>query len=80
MLTIHLVEPFLHEHRNSRFIGGSCLQTLPASRHLPSSRGGENILDDLSKLMTAINTDDLDTDRTRALLDAILNKQPDEVI
>ena len=36
------------------------LQGLPASRHLPSGRGGKNLLDDLSKLMTAVNADNFD--------------------
>ncbi|PZC90098.1 hypothetical protein A1F95_09792 [Pyrenophora tritici-repentis] len=37
----------------------SALQTLPASRHLPSTRGGKNLLEDLSRLMTAVNTDEI---------------------
>lgn len=36
------------------------LQRLPASRHLPSGRGGKNLLDDLSNLMLAVNADDFD--------------------
>jgi hypothetical protein len=58
----------------------SALQTLPASRHLPSSRGGKNLLDDLSKLMTAVNADDFDIERILPLLQAILRKEPDIVI
>jgi hypothetical protein len=58
----------------------SALQTLPASRHLPSSRGGKNLLDDLSRLMTAVNADKFDVERILPLLQAILRKEPDIVI
>jgi hypothetical protein len=58
----------------------SALQTLPASRHLPSSRGGKNLLEDLSRLMTAVNADDFDIERILPLLQAILHKEPDNVI
>ncbi|PVH91134.1 hypothetical protein DM02DRAFT_664311 [Periconia macrospinosa] len=58
----------------------SALQTLPASRHLPSHRSGKNLLDDLSKLMTAVNADDFDIDQIVPLLKAVLNKESDEVI
>jgi hypothetical protein len=58
----------------------SALQTLPASRHLPSSRGGKNLLDDLSKLMTVVNADDFDIERILPLLQAILRQEPDRLI
>ncbi|KAF1934996.1 hypothetical protein EJ02DRAFT_507271 [Clathrospora elynae] len=58
----------------------SALQTLPASRHLPSSRGGKNLLKDLSRLMTAVNANDFDIKRILPLLQAILDKEPDRVI
>jgi hypothetical protein len=58
----------------------SGLQTLPASRHLPSTRGGKNLLEDLSSLMTAVNHNDLDIERILPLLQAILSKKPDNVI
>ncbi|KAF2623840.1 hypothetical protein BU25DRAFT_433900 [Macroventuria anomochaeta] len=53
---------------------------LPASRLLPSKRGDGNLLDDLLSLNLAVNRNNLDTARIRPLLDAVLDKQPDEVI
>ncbi|KAF2843943.1 hypothetical protein T440DRAFT_523872 [Plenodomus tracheiphilus IPT5] len=58
----------------------SALQTLPASRHLPSTRGGKNLLEDLSRLMTAVNADDFDIERILPLLRAALRKESDNVI
>ncbi|KAF2844440.1 hypothetical protein T440DRAFT_353928, partial [Plenodomus tracheiphilus IPT5] len=58
----------------------STLQTPPASRHLPSTRGGKNLLEDLSRLMTAVNADDFDVERTLPLLQATLRKESDNVI
>jgi hypothetical protein len=58
----------------------SALQTLPASRHLPSSRGGKNLLDDLSKLMTAVNADNFEIERITPLLKAVLSKESDDAI
>ncbi|KAF1357805.1 hypothetical protein EJ07DRAFT_22177, partial [Lizonia empirigonia] len=58
----------------------SALQTLPASRHLPSTRGGKNLLEDLSRLMTAVNADDFDVDRILPLLQATLREESDDVI
>jgi hypothetical protein len=58
----------------------SALQTLPASRHLPSTRGGKNLLEDLSRLMTAVNADDFDVERILPLLQATLRKESDNVI
>lgn len=56
------------------------LQGLSATRRLPSCRGGKNLLDDLSKLMTAVNADSIDAERVLPLLQAVLSRAPDEVI
>ncbi|KAF2241862.1 hypothetical protein BU26DRAFT_171586 [Trematosphaeria pertusa] len=56
------------------------LQILPASRCLPSKKGSENLLHDLARLNIAMISDIIDTARVKPLLDAVLNKQPDEVI
>jgi hypothetical protein len=56
------------------------LQGLLASRHLPSCRGGKNLLDDLSKLTTAVNADDFNAERLTPLLQAAFCKEPNEVI
>ncbi|KAI1524152.1 hypothetical protein PtrSN001C_011160, partial [Pyrenophora tritici-repentis] len=58
----------------------SALQTLKASRHLPSSRGGKNLLEDLSRLMTTVNADEFDVDRILPLLQATLRKESDDII
>jgi hypothetical protein len=58
----------------------TALQNLPACRHLPSTRGGMNLLEDLLRLMTAVNADDLDVERILPLLQAILRKESDNVI
>ncbi|KAI1584778.1 hypothetical protein PtrCC142_012217, partial [Pyrenophora tritici-repentis] len=50
------------------------------SRHLPSSRGGKNLLEDLSRLMTAVNADEFDVDRILPLLQATLRKESDDII
>lgn len=55
-------------------------QSLPASRHLPSSRGGKSLLDDLSKLIVAVIADDFDIERIIPLLQAVLSKESDYVI
>lgn len=55
-------------------------QTLPASRHLPSNRGGKSLLDDLSKLIVAVIADDFDIDRIIPLLQAVLSKESDYFI
>ncbi|MCJ1348508.1 hypothetical protein MMC31_006740 [Peltigera leucophlebia] len=56
------------------------LQGLPASRHLPSSCGGKNLLDDLLKLTSAVNDDDFDIEQIIPLLKAVLSKESDYVI
>ncbi|KAF1365192.1 hypothetical protein EJ07DRAFT_150724 [Lizonia empirigonia] len=56
------------------------LQSLPASRLLSSRRGNIPIRSDLLSLSSAILSGSFDTARLSPLLDAVLNKQPDEVI
>jgi hypothetical protein len=56
------------------------LQGLPASRHLRSNRGGKNLLEDLSKLMTAVNADNFEIERITPLLKAVLSKESDDTI
>ncbi|KAF1357341.1 hypothetical protein EJ07DRAFT_29519, partial [Lizonia empirigonia] len=58
----------------------STLQTLPASRHLPSNRVGKNLRDDLSKIAIAVNADYLDIKRAAPLLKAVLASESDYVI
>ncbi|KAF2844618.1 hypothetical protein T440DRAFT_523364 [Plenodomus tracheiphilus IPT5] len=58
----------------------SFLQTLPASRYLPSKNGSKNLFHDLLRLNSAVSSDEFDIDRIKPLLDAVLTKQPDEVI
>lgn len=58
----------------------SALQVLAASRQLPSSRGGIDLLDDLSRLLSAVIFGDFDIERIIPLLKAVLGKEPDEVI
>src|SRR5207248_7926042 len=47
---------------------------------LPSKRGNNDLLGDLWWLSSAIYSDNFDAARIRHLLDAVLNKEPDEVI
>ena len=56
------------------------LQSLPASRLLSSRRGNIPIRNDLLLLCSAILSGSFDTTRISPLLDAVLNKQHDEVI
>ena len=56
------------------------IQGLPASRHLPSGRGGKSLFDDVSKLMVAVIADDFDIERIIPLLQAVLSKESDYVI
>ncbi|KAF2105230.1 amidase signature domain-containing protein [Lophiotrema nucula] len=53
---------------------------LPGSQYLPSKKGSMNLLSDLSRLILVLDSDIIDTARVKPLLDAVLNKQPDEVI
>ncbi|KAH8696886.1 hypothetical protein GQ44DRAFT_779472 [Phaeosphaeriaceae sp. PMI808] len=56
------------------------LQSLPASRSLPSKRGNTALFNDLLSLNSAIFSDNLDTARIKPLLEAVLKNEPDEVI
>jgi hypothetical protein len=56
------------------------LQSLPTSRSLPSKRGNTALFNDLLSLNSAIFSGSFDTARVKPLLDAVLSKQPDEVI
>jgi hypothetical protein len=44
------------------------------------TRGGKNLLEDLSRLTTAVNADGFDVDRILPLLQASLRKESDNVI
>src|SRR6266568_2013270 len=56
------------------------LQSLPASRSLPSKRGNKDLLGDLLSLYSTIYANNFDTAWTRPLLDAVLNNEADEII
>jgi len=56
------------------------LQSLPASRLLPSNSGNKILLSDLLRLNSAVISDDFDIERFLPLLNAIFRIQPDEVI
>lgn len=56
------------------------LQGLSASQRLLSSRGGKNLLDDLSELTLAVNANDFDIERIISLLKAVLSKKSHYVI
>lgn len=55
-------------------------QCLLDSHHLPSSRGGKNLLDDLSKLMSAVSADGFGIEQIIPLLKAVLSKESDDVV
>ncbi|KAH7111261.1 hypothetical protein B0J11DRAFT_192449 [Dendryphion nanum] len=56
------------------------LQSLDIVQALPSQRGNGDLLHDLASLYLSIVSDSFDNARVEPLLDAILNKQPDEAI
>ncbi|KAF1994258.1 hypothetical protein P154DRAFT_502141 [Amniculicola lignicola CBS 123094] len=56
------------------------LQSLLASRSLPSKRGNTALFNDLLSLNSAIFSGNLDTARIKPLLEAVLNKEPNDVI
>ncbi|KAH8743581.1 hypothetical protein F5883DRAFT_40734 [Diaporthe sp. PMI_573] len=56
----------------------SALQTLRASRLLRSSGSSKNLFSDLSRLNSAVNSDDLDLDRIKPLLKAALADDSDD--
>lgn len=58
----------------------AALVGLPASRHLPSIRGDKNLRTDLSRVLVAVDANDLDIERIIPLLKAVLSKEPDNVI
>ena len=58
----------------------SALQALSAARSLPSRNPGKTLFNDLLKLNEVVTSDSFDDKRIRPLLDAVLNKQPDEVV
>lgn len=49
----------------------------PASRHLPSQTGHGNLLQDISKLIPALASNTVHSDRIKPLLHAVLDNQPD---
>lgn len=58
----------------------SALQILPASLRMPSKRGNKKIYCDIENLVSAIVSKCYNLDRFKPLTDAVLSKQPDEVI
>jgi hypothetical protein len=56
------------------------LQSLEVVQALPSQRGNRDLLNDLAPLYLSIVSDSLETARIKPLLNAVLNKQPDEAI
>ncbi|KAJ6279021.1 hypothetical protein J3E71DRAFT_368428 [Bipolaris maydis] len=58
----------------------SALQILPAARLLPSKTGGKHLFSNLSKLHSAISSDDFDLERIRPLWNAVLKNESDDVI
>ncbi|KAK3897955.1 dual serine/threonine and tyrosine protein kinase, partial [Staphylotrichum tortipilum] len=58
----------------------STLQLLPVARLLPSNIGGGTLRSDLSKLNSAVNSDDFDLDRIKPLLTAALADHLDDVL
>ncbi|KAK7421733.1 hypothetical protein QQZ08_009821 [Neonectria magnoliae] len=66
------------ELQNLAFSLLSALQVLPIVRHLRSNSGGRNLLSDILKLISALNSDDFDLDRIKPLLKAALAEDPDD--
>jgi hypothetical protein len=58
----------------------SALQILPAFRLLCSSNGGKNLFSDLSRLNSIVNSDGFDIEHIEPLLQAVLSKEPDDLI
>ncbi|KAH7025306.1 uncharacterized protein B0I36DRAFT_417596 [Microdochium trichocladiopsis] len=56
------------------------LQSLRISRLLRSSGSGKNLLSDLSRLNSAVNSDDFDLNRIKPLLNAALTDDPDDAV
>ncbi|KAF1346338.1 hypothetical protein EJ07DRAFT_169927 [Lizonia empirigonia] len=58
----------------------SALQILPAARALPSKTGGRYLFSDLSKLNSAVSSDDFDLEQIRPLWNAVLKNESDHII
>lgn len=56
------------------------LQSLPASRILPSTTGRGTLLTELSGLVPVIESSEFDAERIVPLLRVVVNKEPDEII
>ncbi|KAH7016041.1 uncharacterized protein B0I36DRAFT_425519 [Microdochium trichocladiopsis] len=56
------------------------LQSLRISRLLRSSGSGKNLLSDLSRLNSAVNSDDFDLNSIKPLLNAALTDDPDDAV
>ncbi|KAH7016034.1 uncharacterized protein B0I36DRAFT_41579 [Microdochium trichocladiopsis] len=56
------------------------LQSLRISRLLRSSGSGKNLLSDLSRLSSAVNSDDFDRNSIKPLLSAALANNPDDAV
>ena len=70
----------LVELRNLLFDLIPTLSGLPAARSLPSKHGNRNLLSDLLTLNSAVNSDNVDIERIKPLLQAVLNDEPDDLI
>jgi hypothetical protein len=58
----------------------NALQSLDVVQAFPSQRGNRDLFGDLLSPSSAPYSDNADTVRAKPLLDAVLSKQPDEVI
>ncbi|KAH6876701.1 hypothetical protein B0T10DRAFT_196376 [Thelonectria olida] len=56
------------------------LQGLRVSRLLRSASGGKNLFSDLSTLGSSVNSNDVDLDRIKPLLNAVLADDPDDAL
>jgi hypothetical protein len=56
------------------------LQSLPASRILPSTTGRGTLLTELSGLVPLVESSEFDAERIVPLLRVVVNKEPDEII
>ncbi|KAH6869245.1 hypothetical protein B0T10DRAFT_280007 [Thelonectria olida] len=56
------------------------LQGLRVSRLLRSASGGKNLFSDLSTLGSSVNSNDVDLDRIKPLLNAVLAADPDDAL
>ncbi|KAL2801971.1 hypothetical protein BJX63DRAFT_426405 [Aspergillus granulosus] len=58
----------------------SALRALPDMRRLPSANGRKNLLSDLLQLNVLISSNEFEVDRFKSLLEAVLDKRPDNII